>query len=206
MLATVVAAQHPGRLSGVVLVDPLHPREFVMPTPRQMTMLRGGAFLSRWGALLASVGFVRFNLFLVSLRIPLIPKLAARLSSGGAGSGLVERMVGQVKKMPEDLHSAVRAHWSQAKPFRTMASYLENLPLSCAQAATVLASLKRPIPLPCIVISGAHVNDRGLEWHRSLAELFAQAEHRIAPQGGHWVHLDHPETVVAAIRDLAPNS
>ena len=56
--------------------------------------------------------------------------------------------------------------------------------------------------LPLVVISGAHSNAAALNEHRDIARLSSRGKHVIARAGGHWVHLDEPETVLGEIRQM----
>ena len=63
------ANRYPEELAGLVLVDPLTPEEWIDPTPAQRWNLRGGIWFSRAGGVLASLGVVRFCLWMRSTDI-----------------------------------------------------------------------------------------------------------------------------------------
>jgi pimeloyl-ACP methyl ester carboxylesterase len=56
------AAEYPGDVAGLVLVDALTPEEWMSPARERRRMLAGGMLLSSIGAALASVGVVRYLL------------------------------------------------------------------------------------------------------------------------------------------------
>lgn len=197
MTTLAAACLHPERVAGIVLVDPLHPAEWMLPDPNRKRMLDFAVLLSERGAWMARFGIVRSV-----IRIMLIGSTgSARLinrAATGPGSGVAERLIGEIRKMPRALWPMVRSHWTQAKSFRSMADHLRQLPLSCAQAANAL----RKIEVPMIVLSAGNLDDDRLEAHRALARLSVWGEHRVAARSGHWIQLDEPHLVVDAIRDI----
>jgi pimeloyl-ACP methyl ester carboxylesterase len=72
------------------------------------------------------------------------------------------------------------------------------LPVSAAQAAAV-SSLR---DLPLVVLSGEHHAAPYTQWQRDLAQLSSRGRHVVAIDRGHWIHLDHPEVVTRAIREV----
>ena len=77
-----------------------------------------------------------------------------------------------------------RAFTTMTRVLRALADYLEALP---GNAATVL----QPGQVPTIVLTPPN-------WQCEIPE---GADHRIATGSGHWIQLDEPELVAAAIRD-----
>jgi pimeloyl-ACP methyl ester carboxylesterase len=66
-----------------------------------------------------------------------------------------------------------------------MADYLESLPSNAA-------NVRLPGSVPTIILTPPS--------HR--CDVPEGADHRIAPNSGHWIQLDEPDLVVQAIRDL----
>lgn len=190
LLVRLFAAEHPDDVAGLVLVDPALTTEWAHPTPRRLTMLGRGVRLSRRGAWLARIGFVRFALTALVLGARPLAKLFARASSGGA-TPVTERLVGEVRKLPPEVWPVVQSHWCRADCFESMAEHLAALP-------AVAAAVERlgPPKVPTIVISGAHLTPEQMAEHRSLGE------HIIAEGSGHWVHLDRPDLIADAVRSL----
>jgi pimeloyl-ACP methyl ester carboxylesterase len=190
LLVRLYAAAHPGHVAGLVLVDPALTTEWADPTPRRVTMLGRGVSLSRRGAWLARIGFVRFALAALVLGARPLAKLFARASGGGA-TPVTERLVGEVRKLPPELWPVVQSHWCRADCFHSMAEHLATLPAVAADAARL-----GPPNVPTIVISGSHLTPEQIEEHRSLGE------HIVAEGSGHWVHLDRPDVIAEAVRKL----
>lgn len=197
MTSLAAACLHPERFAGLVLVDPLHPAEWTLPDGQRKRMLEYGAFLAERGAVLARFGIVRSTLRLMLLGAGTTAKLINRATSGH-GADTLERLVGEVRKLPRQLWPQMRSQWSQEKCFASLANHLRQLPLSSVQAANAL----RPLDLPIVVISAGNLEQVKLDAHRGLAQLSPQGQHIIAHRAGHWVQVDQPEIVVSAIRRI----
>ena len=186
---------HPDRVAGLVLVDPVARAEWREPDARHGKMLERGAALSRRGAFLAKIGVVRFVLERLTGGSQRMPEFMAKIFAGH-GSGVVSRMVGEVRKIPRELWPLIAAHWSEARAFQIMAEYLALLPVSCGQldAGRTLGDL------PVIVLSSASATAGNLAEHQADACLSTRGEHRVVPGTGHWINLDAPEAIAAALR------
>ena len=79
-----------------------------------------------------------------------------------------------------------------------MANYLEQLPLS----ATQLDEERGCDDLPLVVLSAASATRQALDEHRHDAALSRRGRHEVIPDSGHWLPLDAPELVAAAIREI----
>jgi pimeloyl-ACP methyl ester carboxylesterase len=196
LLASGYAAKYPDRVAGLILLDPLAPSEWANPSESRARMLQRGVKLSRRGAMLARIGLVRFALALLSRGARRVPKAIAKLTSGG--ESVISRLVGEVQKMPPEVWPMVRAHWCHPKSFEGMADYLESLPASSAEAA----ALALPCSIPVTVLSAKHSTPAQLAERDQMALHSLHGRHIVAADSGHWVHLDQPELVVQAIRDM----
>ena len=115
------AARRPERVAGLVLVDPA--TEWLELTARRIRLLRGGRHLSKIGALLAHLGVVRVCLALLTGGAPGAPRRLVRIF-GPTAARTLERLVGEVRKLPADVHPVVQALWCQPKCFHAMADHL----------------------------------------------------------------------------------
>lgn len=176
--------------AGVVLVDPLDPAEWCPLTSERRRMLMRGVALSRRGALLARMGVVRSSLSFLLSGNRLVPRLAARLSSGSGGSGFTDRIAGEIRKLPRELWPSIAFHWSQAKSFEGMARHLESLPESAADLALCEGEVS-PVPVTLLLAERAPRPATPAHW--SL---------RIAERAGHWIQLDRPDLVIGAVREM----
>ena len=189
------AARHPGSVVGLVLVDP--PTEWLTMTRQRARMLWGGRQLSRLGALLAHLGVVRACLALLTGGAPAAPRRFVRIF-GPTAARTLERLVGEVRKLPPDVHPIVQAHWCQPKCFSAMADHLRVL----EREGTVMGSLIPRPEIPVVVISSGDQPAEQIAAHRMLAERSDDGRHVIAARSAHWVQFDEPELVVAVVREL----
>lgn len=194
LLVQLYAAKYPEDVAGLVLADPALTAEWAQPTASRLKMLRRGVALSRRGGWLARSGFVRLALTLLQRGARPMAKLFARASGGGA-SPVTERLVGEVRKLPPELWPVIQAHWCRPESFTGMAEHLASLP-AIAEAASRLP----PPAVPTVVISGAHLTPEQLREHSRLGRQI------IAEGSGHWVHLDRPDLIIGAVRELLGHS
>jgi pimeloyl-ACP methyl ester carboxylesterase len=184
-------------VAALVLVDPIYSSEWAEPTPEVARRLRGGVLLSRLGALLARLGFVRLTLELLTGGAPRAAKGVSR-AFGSEAATVLSRLVGEVRKLPPEAWPVARALWSQPRPFTAMARHLAAL----SGSARELVSCAPLGDLPVVVITaGSQPESCRLE-HQRLSMMSAQGRQIIAPGSGHWVHLDEPDVVVDAIRQI----
>ena len=176
LVVRILQQLHPECVAGLILVDPVVRAEWRTPTEQRSRMLARGVSLSRRGAWLARAGVVRFALGSLTGGSQRLPGLLARTFAGRA-AGVANRLVGEVRKIPRELWPVVAAHWSEERAFRTMAEYLENLPLSAGQ----LDEQRSLGDLPTVVLSSANAMAEGLAEHRHDASLSTLGEHLVVP-------------------------
>lgn len=194
------AASRPQEVAGLVLVDPITTDEWLEMTAEQRRLLQGGVLLSRVGALLARFGVVRASLALLAGGARIVPRGVAGVF-GPTTLRVLERLIGEVQKLPPDVLPAVQALWCRPQSFRGMAAYLAALPACAASLAAA------PAPgalgnIPLVVLSAANSKPDRLREHEALARQSSRGVHRIASRGGHWINLDDPALVVDAVREL----
>jgi pimeloyl-ACP methyl ester carboxylesterase len=189
------AARHPERVVGLVLVDP--PSEWTHPDRQRTRMLQGGVLLSAIGSVLARLGVVRACLALLTGGAPAAPRYFVKVF-GPTTAGTVERLVGEIRKLPPESHPLVQALWCRPKCFEAMADHLRVLPEATASAETV-RSLG---DIPVIVISSGDQPMDVRASHEELARLSTRGRVVLAAKSGHWVPYDEPELIVDAIRDI----
>jgi pimeloyl-ACP methyl ester carboxylesterase len=193
-LVSAYASRYPADVAGLVLLDP--PSEWREITPHQARLLWGGIQLSRIGGVLARVGVVRACLALLTGGAPGVPRLFVRVF-GPTAARTLERLVGEVRKLPPEVHPIVQALWCQPKCFQAMADHLAALEETTAAASRV-ASLA---DVPLVVISSGDQPPDAIENHRQLASLSSQGRHMVAMKSGHWIQFDQPDLVITAIRE-----
>ena len=193
------AARQPDRVAGLVLIDP--PLEWLDGTPQQTRMLVAARYLSRFGALCARAGLVRMALSWLTGGKPGASRRVAYAFGPRVGRTL-ERLVGEVRKLPEELHPVMQQHWCQAKCFRAMADHLTVLQRETA----TIAACSPPADVPLVVITGSHQPPREIDAHRALAARSSRGRHIIAAKSGHWILFDEPGIVISAVRSVVEGS
>jgi len=160
-------------------------------------MIRGAVLFSRIGELLCRVGFIRFVLERLERGATGAPKAAAR-AFGPSAERFLGRIVGEVRKLPPEVLPQVRAVWCRPRSHRAMAAYVGSLPASAAS----VASLGALGAMPLAVLSGSHHPEPRAKEQEELARLSSASKHVIAAESAHWIHLDEPELVASAIREV----
>ena len=194
-LVRAYAARHPDRVAGIVLVDP--PTEWLTISDERVRLLRGGRSLSKIGAVLAHLGVVRACLTLLTGGAPGAPRRFVRIF-GPAAARTLERLVGEVRKLPPEVHPVVKALWCQPKCFHSMADHLQAL----EREGPSMGRFVPPPQVPVVVISGRDQSPEQRAAHRELAERSAEGRHVVAARSGHWIQFDEPELIVRVVREL----
>ena len=189
------AARHPERVAGLLLVDP--PVEWLSMTPQHARLLWGGRQLSRVGALLAHLGIVRACLALLTGGAPGAPRRFVKVF-GSTAARTLERLVGEVRKLPPAVHPVVQALWCQPKCFHAMADHL----LAFQRDWASIAAVDPPRAIPTVVISSRDQPADQLAAHRRLADASVHGRHLVAARSAHWIQFDEPELIVAIVREL----
>jgi pimeloyl-ACP methyl ester carboxylesterase len=195
LIALGYAARWPERVAGLVLIDP--PTEWIHLRPQQVWMLRAARGLSRLGAFFARVGLVGLALSWLTGGRPEKSRRVAHAFGPAVGRTL-ERIVGEVRKLPVELHPVMQQHWCQPKCFHAMADHLRVL----QREATAIGAMQPRPDIPVVVISGSHQPPDQVATHRILAARSSRGRHIVAPKSGHWILFDEPELVVSAVTEL----
>jgi pimeloyl-ACP methyl ester carboxylesterase len=182
---------------GVVLVDSIHPAEWENPTGEQLKVIEVGLQYSWIAAWLARLGLVRLCLARVARGSPGLARMAASGFGVGVASA-VQRIAGEIRKLPTPVLPMVRGFWSQPKNFTSLGQYVAALPASAGQAAA-LSSLG---DIPLVVLSGSHHMGHSSDWQRELVQLSSRGRQIVVSDSGHWIHLDRPDLVARAIHEV----
>ncbi len=201
LLVRALAHLHPRRVSGLVLVDPVSLSIYANPDRQHRRRLALAIRLSQRGAVMARFAIVRTALWLVANGRRKLPSVVARVAAG-KGSSVMDRLAGEIAKLPADTHGPIRAHWSKPASFRLMAEYLRLLPDAARQAQSM------PVPghIPVIVLSAASATTAELAERESWTFAHPASRHAQIPNTTHWLQLDRPDLVAEAVRELASNS
>jgi pimeloyl-ACP methyl ester carboxylesterase len=195
LLLLAYTQQFPEHVAGLVMVEPVSISSWSNCSAADQRRLQVGAALSRRGAWLARFGVVRAALALLLHGGQRWSQQIGR-HAAGHGAATLERLTGEVSKLPPELWPLIAAHWSRPQSFRAMAETLEALPVCAAEMG--LPGL--PAELPVAILSAASATEEELrERDRWLMGLL-EAQHTVLPEAGHWLHLERPEEVAEAIR------
>jgi pimeloyl-ACP methyl ester carboxylesterase len=194
-VVSAYAMRHATRVAGLVLVDPAI--EWLTTTPNRARLLWGGRTLSRVGALLAHIGVVRACLTLLTGGAPGAPRRFVRIF-GPTAARTLERLIGEVRKLPAEIHPVMQALWCNPKCFHAMADHLHAL----QRDREAIAAVVTPREVPLVVISSGDQPPQQLAVHQRLARASDAGRHIVASRSAHWIQFDEPELIVAAVRDL----
>ncbi len=197
LVLRVFAHRHPNQVAGLIFVDPVSIEYWANCGEPVKRHLAGAVKLSRRGALLARTGAVRAALAALASGGKRLPKWIAHVTAG-RGRDVISRLVGEVQKLPPEMWPVVRAHWSRPKSFAAMAAYLELLPASACMAL----SMAIPEEIPFIVLSASNASAAEIEERDSWIRQSQCGRHMRLENTGHWLQLERPNAVIAAIREL----
>jgi pimeloyl-ACP methyl ester carboxylesterase len=189
------AAAYPQLVRGLVLVDP--PTDWMEMDRRRTYLLRGARQMSKIGGLLARLGVVRACLSLLTGGAPAAPRYFVKVF-GPSTARTIERLVGEVRKLPPEVHPLVQAAWCRSKSFDAMAEYLRVF----EEAAVSAPRLRLPRDLSLAVISAGDQPDDVMAAHRTLAQSSSRGRHIVASGSGHWIPFDDPDLIVETVREL----
>jgi pimeloyl-ACP methyl ester carboxylesterase len=195
----VFAARFPDEVAGMVLVDPVAPAEWNPPSEHDRRLTFIGAKVCRRAAFLACIGLIRFVAFLLTTAAKNLGGFLVRLISRGtpADSGTVSSP--WFSALPPNERAMAAVFWIQPKFALTIASQLENLPVSAAQAAQFTDFSGKPV----VILSARTSPERRRLEHASLAGRLPQGEHVLAGNSNHWIMQEEPELVIRAIEKVA---
>jgi pimeloyl-ACP methyl ester carboxylesterase len=188
---------YPGDVVGMVLVDPIHPGEWLEMAEAERRKLAGAIRLAQFGAFLARLGVARLISALVRLGAPGLARTSVSLLTAGTLAE-AERMIAPMAKLPSELRPIIASLWTQPKFFDAMASQAEALPQSAAQVAAIADYSD----IPLVVLSASSSSPSQMEGHKALAHLSSQGKHIVASKSGHWIQLDEPDLVIESIREV----
>lgn len=193
------AARYPEETAGMVLVDPVAPAEWNPPSEYDGKLMRIGARVCRRAALLSPLGFIRLVAFLLTTGAKGPGSYLVRMISRGtpAQSGTVSSP--WFWALPENERTMAAVFWVQKKFAITIASQLENLPVSAAR----VSEMGYPSDKPVVILSAATSSPRRREEHEAMARRLPLARHVTAKESNHWIMQEQPALVLEAIQKVA---
>jgi pimeloyl-ACP methyl ester carboxylesterase len=188
------ALLYPGEVAGLVLVDPMRCEEYPPYNPEMARKLLAGRRLCAGAVPVARFGLARVGL---GSLICGSGKVAAKLSSiaGENTRYVLGRIDGEIGKLPLETRPMLVALWSRPAFYAEMGAYLKDIPDIVKQMSDAA-----PIgDIPVTVLTPGRSAPLTEECLRGIGE---RARQIVVPDCEHWIHLDRPELVAGAIREL----
>ncbi len=198
LCARLFAERYRSDMAGLVLVDAPEAKTWARPGAENAHRLRMGTWLARRGALAARLGVARAVAWMARAGALGAARAVSNSFSAGALRGHTDHLLAPLAKLPPDLQRAAQEAWLRPRFYEALASQMETLPESAAEAAGA-GGLG---DLPLAVVTAARPGAARMAEQEAAARQSSQGRHWIAASGGHWIPLDEPETVVAAIREV----
>ena len=189
------AARFPDETAGMVLVDPVVPAEWNPPSEHDRKLIRIGAQVCRRAALLSRIGLIRFVAFLLTTRAAKVAGHLVQFISRGAPAESGSVSSPWFAALPANEKAMASVFWVQEKLALTIASQLENFPVSAAQVAEHDSVRDKPV----VIFSARTAPERRREEHAAAAARVPLGSHVIAEKSNHWIMQDEPELVIRAI-------
>jgi len=200
LVALIFAHRFRSETAGLVLVDPAHAEDWVKPAPKEQVQIDRGVRLCRYGAITARLGLAQVVAALVGLGQLTLARGLVKVVSRGGLSRQDEAILAPVWKLPPEVRPALSQFWTKPKFFEALGSQIQSI---CESSVQVLeATTKGFGDLPLITISSTNPGDYRLRQQDALAKLSTRGRHIMAPHSGHWVPLDEPQVVIAAVKEV----
>jgi pimeloyl-ACP methyl ester carboxylesterase len=197
LLVSAFAHAYPEQAAGLVLIDPISPTYWGRASQANADQILAAVRLSRRGAILAHIGLVRAALSVLNAGGRWLPKQVGR-AVARQGSDLMQNLAREVAKLPRELRTTVRAHWSRPRGFLAMAEYLDALP-ACAAAGL---KMSLPANIPVTILSAGNATPEELRERDAWAGQSERGHHVKVPGTGHWLQLERPELVFDVVREM----
>ena len=179
----------------MVLVDPVAPSEWNPPSEHDRKLTRIGAKVCRRAALLSPLGILRFVAFLLTTRAAQMAGHLVRLISRGAPEESGSVSSPWFAALPANERAMASVFWVQEKFALTIASQLENLPVSAAQIGELDSACDKPV----VILSARTAPEHRSKEHAAMAGRAPLGRHVTAEKSNHWIMQDEPGLVVRAI-------
>jgi pimeloyl-ACP methyl ester carboxylesterase len=188
------ALSYPEDVAGVVLVDPMRCEEWPPLDPSKQSQINLGRRLIRYAVPIAYCGVTRLAVRSAFRRAGK-PPVSSNPPQKIGGRHVIQRIKQEVGKMPREVWPVVAAHWSRPSFYAGMRSHISSIPDTVREMYK--AEPIRDIPV-CVLTPG---NSTPLS-ESCLRSIGTNVHQVIAEESEHWIHLDEPELVISAIRQM----
>lgn len=192
------AAMYPEDVAGVVLVDPMRCEEWPPLNPEKQSMIERGRKLARYAIPIAHFGLARLAVTSLLCRSG---RLSGHLADAGGlgGRHVLKRVTEEVAKMPREVWPVIAAHWSRPGYYAGMQRHVEAVPDTVNEM-----QYAHPIcDIPVLVLTPAKSTPLS---GQCLDKIGNNVRQVIATESAHWIHLDEPQLVVDAIREMVASA
>ena len=189
------ALEFPDEVTSVLLVDPMRCEEWPPLNPGKQAEIDRGKKLFRFAIPAAHIGVTRLAVTSLFLR----SGSAAQHLAGAAGNGgqhVLDRIKGEVGKMPREVWPSVAAHWSRPGSYVGMRRHVEAVPDSVREMHNAEPIRK----IPVLVLTPGESTPLSED---EMGRIGTCARQEIASSSAHWIHLDQPDLVIDSIREMA---
>jgi len=198
LIVRYYAARHPARVAGLVLVDPPGLEEWAHPDTAHVAKLATGIRLARRGGWAARCGAARFVAWLIGIGALELAARCAVVVSGGKLREPSDFNFTPAILLPPDAKPILRWFWTRPCFYDALISQMEALP----EAARLVAQAPPLTELPLAVLSAADTPPAQAAEHEGAARQSRRGQYLTARASGHWIPIEEPETVIAAVRSV----
>jgi len=196
------AARYPEEVAGMVLVDPVAPAEWNPPAEHDRKLTRIGATVCRRAAFLARIGLIRFVAFLLTTSAKKPASYLVRLISRGTPDEAGSVSSPWFSALPANEKTMASVFWVQPKFALTIASQLENLPVSAAR----VGQLDKFCDKAVVILSARTAPEGRRKEHAAIAGRLPLGDHVLAGNSNHWIMQEEPDLVIRAIEKVVKYS
>jgi len=189
------AARYPDEVAGMVLIDAVTPVEWDPPSEHDARNARIGAKVCRRAAVLARMGVLRFIASLLVSPLKNVAGHLVRLISRGTPSNAGSVSSPWFFALPPNERSMAAVFWVQARFALTIASQLENLPVSAKQ----VGQFDRFCDKKVVILTANTSSQRRRSAHAAMARRLPFAEHVLVSDSNHWIMQHDQDLVIRAI-------
>lgn len=193
------AARFPNDVLGAVLIDAVAPGEWDPPSTQDARNSRIGAKVCRRAAVLARVGLIRFVVALLNSPLKNVASHLVRLISRGTPANAGSVSSPWFFALPPEERIMAAVFWVEPKFALTIASQLENLPVSAKQVAAHPQFCDKRV----VILTASSASARRRDAHSAIARKLPCAENIVISESNHWIMQNHPELVIRAIKSVA---
>jgi len=198
LLMPLFAARFPQEVLGSVLIDAVTPAEWDPPSEQDARNSRIGAKVCRRAAVLAQMGVIRLIVALLNSPLRNVAAHLVRLISRGTPSNSGTVSSPWFFALPPEERTMAAIFWVQPKFASTIASQLENLPVSAKQVGAYDKFSDKKV----VFLTAGSASMRRRDAHAAIAARLPLGEQILIGESNHWIMQNKPELVIHAIRQI----